>query len=177
MVSSSRCLIGTTFNQVPDVFWINHVTFFFTLPPKNPKFPKNVEQISEKVFKTHQKWIESLKIFQKMSLKTHGETGSKRPQKVHLKIEYFSEILGKFADTKFRWNLPKMVCFELYWWNGTIFRWKLRNPAIKHVLGHKKFRTFEIGKISEISAKNGTYTSLKLQNYTILGFWLTISLY
>ena len=77
----------------------------------------------------------------------------KWPEKVHLKIEYFSEILGKFADTKFRRNLPKMVCFEFFWCNGTIFRWKLRNPATKHVLGHKKFRTFEIGKISEISAK------------------------
>ena len=43
------------------------------------------------------------------------------PEKVHLKIEYFSEILGKFADTKFRWNLPKMVCFEFFWCNVPFF--------------------------------------------------------
>ena len=63
----------------PSWVWLllNQPRHLFFPPPKNPKFPKNVEQISEKVIKTHQKWIESLKIFQKMSVKTHCETGSK----------------------------------------------------------------------------------------------------
>ena len=68
-------------------------------------------------------------------------------EKVHLKIEYFSEILGKFADTKFRLNLPKMVCFEFFWCNGTIFAENseilLQNMYldIKN-FGHLKFAKF-----------------------------------
>ena len=90
-----------------DVYCINHVTFSFYLPPKNPKFLKNVEQISEKVFKTHKKSKESLKNFQKMSLKTHGETASKWPKKMHLKIEYFSEIFMQICSYQILLKSPK----------------------------------------------------------------------
>ena len=75
----------------------------------------------------------------------------------NLQIPNFAEISQKWYELSF--NDPTAPLFA-------------ENSEIllkKHVHGHSKFWTFEIGKISEISAKNGTFTPLKLKNYTILG--------
>ena len=90
---------------------------------------------------------------------------------MHLKIEYFSEIFMQIC----RYQISNFAEISQKWYalsfNDAKVPFFAENSEIllQNMYMDKKFWTFEIGKISEISAKTGTFTSLKLQNYTILG--------